>query len=256
MLSRYLNLRIHLLIMTGLLLPVVSVAVFWVMGLFHTYGMETSGVVQVIMIVLVVLVGVILWVLAGIMARWPQVRPTYEQLKAFGRPRELIAAIDRELDDTSGILCIGKPPRSLSSPSHLAGRLLVLRSWVVQFLPELEVRAVPLEEIIWVRRTMAPRGSPHEYVIEVRTRRGLAEVFGLKKPEADQLLIELIGRLPWVMTGYNEPWERDWLGDRAPLLARVEAQRQQIQALPEEKRRAMIDDKVTQARDQIGPARS
>ena len=249
MLSRYLNQLIYALLFAGLVAPPVSAALLWLTGFFRHSG---SGPVWA---VLLVLLGVALWVVAGVLARWPGLRPSYRCLRAFGPPEKLIAAIDAELADPAGVVFVGKPPRVFTSSTNMTRRLLLTRSWLLQFLPTLEVRAVPLAEIVWVRKTPAPREAEHEYFVLVRTRKGVGEVFPVKKAEADQLLFELVGRLPWVMTGYDPVWESAWLSDRARLLAHVEDDRRQIQLLPDEKKRAMIDDKVIQARDQIGPAR-
>jgi hypothetical protein len=247
MLSRFLNRLIYAFLFVGLVMPLLGGMLFWSFGFFRH---DLAGCYAVSL----VLLGLVSWVVAGVLARWPGLRPTHRCLQAFGPPEELITAIDAELADTAGVVFVGKPPRVFNSSTNLTRRLLLTRSWLLQFLPTLEVRAVPLAEIIWVRKTPAPREAEHEFFVLVRTRKGVGEVFTMKKVEADQLLFELIGRLPWVMTGYNDLWEREWLSNRAQLLARVEDERQQIQLWPDEKKRAMVEDKITQARDAIeGP---
>jgi hypothetical protein len=84
----------------------------------------------------------------------------------------------------------------------------------------------------------------------VKVRQGPNEHFDLMEADAHRLLVELLTRLPWVLSGFDSRRERSWKADRGEVLARVEEQKQQIQALPPEARRPTIEDKIRRAEEQ------
>jgi hypothetical protein len=173
-------------------------------------------------------------------------RPTYTRLQAFGPPQELVAQIDAELNEPEAV-CADTPPRPARSVWWLAGSMLLTRSWLLFVEKSCEVIPIPLGEIVWVRRRGTQRGATADYFVEVRTRRGEVQSFGLPRAEADGLLAELFRRLPWLLSGADAVMERAWQTGREQLLDAVDEQRRQVAGMNPEAIQSLVHEKLRRA---------
>ena len=177
--------------------------------------------------------------------QYPQCHAAYRSLAAFGPPLAVARAIDLELANAAEIVYIGKPLRSFRLSSSLHQRVQVTRSWVVQ-PTSYGVRVARLDDIIWVQKGsgfLLEFGAPTAYV-EVKVRRGEDVRFPLADTDARRLLLELLTRLPWVLSGFEPERDRQWQANREQVVQAVEQERQQIQSLSPDARRSMLDDKI------------
>jgi hypothetical protein len=176
----------------------------------------------------------------------PGWHPTLRRLGKYGPPREVAGAIDAELADADTTR-IGEPIRSfrLARADQTHDPVFVTRSWVVQPVG-LGVKVVRLDDIVWVRgqgfafaRMVAAQGQ----AVGVKLRDGSEEQFVLSAANAPRLVLEIVRRLPWVHSGSDEVLERRWQSERQEFLAAFDRQREQVQALPPERREELIREK-------------
>jgi hypothetical protein len=196
-------------------------------------------------------IGLLAWCLALGMTWWPGLRPTYRSLRRFGPPEQLIDAIDEELARPGEVVCV-RQPELPASPRRLKGQAVLTRSWVVMFRESLEAAAVPLGEVVWVMSVAIPgQALGAGTVLTLRTGGGVDEGLHLRSDDAAALLFELLLRRPWLAVGINFEWEKEWRrGQREQILAWVEEERQRVAALPEEKLKALIAEKVVRTGQQ------
>jgi hypothetical protein len=189
--------------------------------------------------------GVLSWgVLLTVRPGW---HPIYRRLARFGPPRAVAAAVDAEVG-SGEVVKVG-----LRRASELHEPVLLTRSWLVQ-ASAFGLRLVRLGDVVWVRKVaFAPRAdlsgwpATPAWFVEVKVRDGGGQYFGLAEADCDVLLAELVGRLPWVLSGVDERWEGRWQDDRAGLLAEVDGQRELIQGQDVRARGALVEEKVRQA---------
>jgi hypothetical protein len=254
----------------GLAFLLIPGLAFWYSPhLFHVFtgarpGWMTSGPTGLIdyLFPLIMLgmvgAGVVCFVWVALLLLRPTWHPVYRRLSAFGPAREVAAAIDAELARRDEVVRVGsirsvRPvPVSDQTPG---GAVLLSRSWLLQ-LTDFGLRVARLEDVVWVRKVSfhavvagRPTGAALAYAVEVKVRRGNDELFRCSKEEVDRLLLELLTRLPWVRSGLDERWERQWEGDRPALVADVQRERERIQAGPGEGWAALVRDKVRQAQE-------
>jgi hypothetical protein len=194
------------------------------------------------------------FVRAIIHSQSPHGHPLLRNLAAFGPPLQVARAIDAELSRVDEVVTIGEPLRSFRLNNHPHHPVQVTRSWVVQQTLD-RVQVVRLDEIVWVekgdhRRVRVDVYSP---LVAVRTRRGDELLFFLAEGGVQRLLLELLSRLPWVLSGFDPGREQQWQTDRPRVVQSVEQAREQIQALSPEARRALVDDKVQRAAETKEP---
>lgn len=185
---------------------------------------------------------------AIILSLYPHLHPLLRKLAVFGPPVEVARAIDAELRRDDEVVTVGEPLRSFRLNNHPHHPVQVTRSWVVQRILY-RVQVVRLDEIVWVekgdhRRVQVDVYSPF---VAVRVRRGEEVLFFLAEAGVHRLVLELLTRLPWVLSGFDPGREQQWRTDREQVVQAVQRARQEIQALSPEARRALVDDKVQRA---------
>jgi len=215
---------------------------------FLLYGIILAGV------------GALVWGVCLILR--PRWHPVLRRLAAFGPPEEVAASIDRELADTAEVLRIGEPRRSFRLAMTLIPPVVVTRSWLVQGT-EFGLRLVRLEDIVWVQRviftpplTVIDDQASFFHGVAVMVREGKDERFILSETDTHRLLVALLTRLPWVLSGFDPGREQQWRAGAEPLWNAVQQERQQIQALSPDARRSLIDDKVRLAASQVRDIRT
>jgi hypothetical protein len=160
--------------------------------------------------------------------------PAHHYLEAYGPPAELLKDLEKELAQTEGVLTIelgdADPPRWLSHwhPGSVHHNVLITPSWVVQFVCFNDIPAVRLDDVLWARKL--PGRLRRESAVEVGGRRAGAVTFTLDDKSADDFLQEIVRRLPWVLNGLDERWQRGGEPDWAGIIAEVERRRQEHMA--------------------------
>jgi hypothetical protein len=234
MLTRYLRTIIIGLWLIGLLFVAAGVLMYFVLN--EPRGMQDSRLKS-----LGILggLGVLCWVLA---LTWNRFQPTARRLRKFGPRLEVLADIDRELAQPEHIIFVGPPPSAFTSPRHVKGRVLLTPSWLLQFETSYEVGIVRLADVVWIRIT--PLALFGQQVLDIRLRNGVRLLLGLRTQDAEFLFRELLGRLPWVMVGEKEIWDKVPPQERAQLIGALDQLRAQIQALTPEQRQAVVAHKL------------
>jgi hypothetical protein len=161
--------------------------------------------------------------------------PAHHYLEAYGPPAGLLGELERELAGTEDVLTIeradGDAPRWLNRLfSPCPGDVLITPSWVLQIASVNDIPAVRLDDVLWAR--WLPGGLFRPPSVEVGGRLARAVTFTLDKKTADHFLRKIIRRLPWVLNGLEERWQRDGEPDWAGISAEVERRRQEHMARP------------------------
>jgi hypothetical protein len=112
-----------------------------------------------------------------------------------------------------------------------------------------------LDEVVLVRKVTfqllneSGTGIVPDFHLQVRQRGGTSTYFAGAEDDVNRLLFELVSRLPWVLSGADERWDRLWQADRGNLLDGVAEQRRQIQARDRHGLDDLVRDKVRRAQE-------
>lgn len=185
-------------------------------------------------------VGLVVWSVRSL-RRLPW-HPDVLALRRYGRPEMLIPEIDAELADPAKVVRIGRALKSFAlvlnpRSGEVAGEVIFTPGWLVCVSGEdgSRVHVLRLDRVVWAYRTatspgaaalaaalgLAPAGSVylhdrHDYLLEIPgTEQGLT-----------RLMAEVIARIPWALTRFDEAVARRWRDDREQVIAEAESRRQ------------------------------
>jgi hypothetical protein len=150
--------------------------------------------------------------------------PGILELVRFGPPLELMADVDTELADTGRV-------------KHLCGELSCWRGWDFK-----DVYLTPF----WLVYRFGPVGSwgvglqifllgsvvvgcRHGHHVVVIDRHGVRADIPGNDAGLTRLLAEILVRVPWALSRFDEESERTWHEDREQIIAAVDRRRQEIQ---------------------------
>lgn len=151
----------------------------------------------------------------------PVKHPIASKLERFGIPEEVAANIEQQADPEHGRCTIGN--------------VIVMNSWL--FRPTFfGLDVMHLGEVIWVYKKVT-RHYTNGVLTETTTAAVMCDATGAVLEDAgvesrvDELLQEIYGRAPWILTGHNDEIENLWKTNRAVLHDAVLQRRQQVQEM-------------------------
>jgi hypothetical protein len=165
--------------------------------------------------------------------------PSVLALARYGPPGEVVTAIDAELAGPKQVLRIGRRLRSfrldLGGARDLYGEVLLTPSWLVCLGDEGQdlVGVQQLESVVWAYRAADP--SPAALLSLGRCEAAVIvdrHGVGLRIPGTEagvtRLLAEILTRVPWALSRFDEETQRAWNDDRERIIADVDRRRDQI----------------------------
>jgi hypothetical protein len=102
--------------------------------------------------------------------------------------------------------------------------------------------------VVWVRKewpsaVLADGTVPPQRVV-VLLRQGGEESFELADADARRLLLELLTRLPWALSGSDRHWQEAWRASPETVLTAVEEERCRFLSLPPEARGQAVQERL------------
>lgn len=166
----------------------------------------------------------------------PERNPDLATLARYGPIREVIADIEREIENEEDVYYIGKTLNTFVLAStgveKLKGATVMLtRSWLIHLSGEDGCRMAffRLDALVAAYRldgNVVPEAGARMVVID---RDGVRLEIAGTEDAVSRLLTELLARVPWALTHFGSEVERTWRTDRQSILAAVDFRRARIQ---------------------------
>ena len=145
----------------------------------------------------------------------PQLAPVWKQVSVYGNAEQLSSQIGSEL----------------LAPHDSYKGLRMTQSWLIR-KRLFSTWVSPLNDVVWAYKkvtrhsvNLIPTGKSYAAVIAGRHRQRLEHQ--LKQKNVDALLLQLAGRVPWAVYGFNADLDNLWKKDPASFIAGVDARREQ-----------------------------
>jgi hypothetical protein len=242
-LRRQLGRRPRKLIIAGAIFAVLFSPSLYLLFLVLTRGNTGRPPLQMVLVFCAVEALSLAFIVWGVVALRRLARhPDLLALGRYGPPAEVAAAIDAELADPQQVVRIGRVLRSFSvvvapEKGEVAGELLFTPSWLVCVTGEdgSRLHALRLADLVWVyRRPSAPLqvalGWEPTGQVVLCDRHG----FELTVPGTEQglarVMAEVIARVPWALTRFDEQTEKSWRDQREQVIAEADRRRQETPA--------------------------
>ncbi len=237
--KRQLGRRPRKLIIAGAIFAVLFSPSLYLLFRLLTAGNTGRPPLQMVLVFLgVELFSLGLVVFGVVLLRRRDRHPDILALGRYGPPAEVVAAIDAELADPAQVVRIGKVLKSFSvvvapEKGEVAGELLFTPSWLVCLTGEegSRLHALRLADIVWVYRRESPPLAA-AIGLEPPGRVVLCDRHGyeLTVPGVGQALArvmaEVISRVPWALTRFDEQTEKTWHDQREQVIAESDRRRQ------------------------------
>lgn len=152
--------------------------------------------------------------------------PDLQALARYGPPQEVVDVIDAELSDSQQVTRIGKGLRSfqMQVENDLGfDEIYLTPSWLVYFSgPDLDqFQVFHLDSLILVGR--------RDKQVVLIDRHGIEAKITGTYAGLTRLLAEILARVPWALSHFDEETERTWRDNRDQIITAVDRKRQGIQ---------------------------
>jgi hypothetical protein len=162
--------------------------------------------------------------------------PDIATLARYGPIQQLMAEIDREVEEEDGVISIGNTIKSFVPVPVEAGelrwtRVLLTRSWLIHLRGEdgHQMSFMRFDSILAAFRPLPPGVSePANRVVLIDRHGARLEIFGTNRGLA-RLLAHILPRVPWALTRFDVETERTWKENRQAIIAAVDHRREQFQ---------------------------
>jgi hypothetical protein len=145
-----------------------------------------------------------------------QFSPTWKNLSQHGSAYQLSQQIAAELQ-----------PNMI----HQYGKLQVTQNWLVR-RKMFSTWVSPIEDLAWVYKKVTkhsvnfiPTGKTYAVILVGRHRQRTEEQ--MKEQAVNELLMQLAGRVPWALFGFDQNLDKAWRKDPAGVIRTVDLRRQQ-----------------------------
>lgn len=149
----------------------------------------------------------------------PEMHPIAKTLSQFGNSPEILAAkIDSEVQSESN--------------KYSLGLLKITPSWLFR-QTRYGLDILKLEQIAWIYAKVTQHrtnGIPthKSYTAILLDRQGKSLEIPGKEQEINQLIEEIMQRVPWVIMGFSDEFQQIWNTDRSRMLEYLDERRQQV----------------------------
>jgi len=146
----------------------------------------------------------------------PRLSPTWKNLAQYGNAYQLSPQISAELQPNM----IRRFGKLQSTPNWLVRRKM-FSTWVS-----------PVEDLAWVYKKVTkhsvnfiPTGKTYSVILVGRHRQRTEEQ--MKEKAVNDLLVDLAGKVPWALFGFDQNLDKAWRKDPAGVIGTVDLRRQQ-----------------------------
>jgi hypothetical protein len=149
----------------------------------------------------------------------PELHPITKILQSFGDSPEIVASqIDSELQSETNKFSFGS--------------LTITPSWLLN-KTRYDLDIFKLDQIAWIYPKITQHrsyGVPtyKSYAAIIFNRQGKSLEIPGKEQEINQLLQEIVQRVPWVIMGFSDELQKIWNTDRSQMFELLDQRRQQV----------------------------
>lgn len=156
--------------------------------------------------------------------------PDIQRLWRYGPPEAALRELTAEVDAGVGVTYLGDPARirAVLSDGPPSDVILITPSWLVYF-PGSDLNRVDcmrLDSLVWVYRD---QGRPAGNVV-LHDRYGVRLEIPGEGDDLSRLIAEVVARVPWALTHFDEELGRRWRDEREQIVA--EADRRRVRGPP------------------------